>query len=139
MKPAENSRSKDNKDNRLGLGLFISRQIVQANGGHIDFISEEGKGSTFVFTFDINEANQLNQMQGTTEVASYLREIREDIIGGERQPAMHSPRFGKPSQVVTFSNLHDDSRSENASRVGTPPLERGNSYKHGIKKNRPSS
>ena len=30
-----------------GLGLFISRQIVQAHGGSLEVISQQGKGSTF--------------------------------------------------------------------------------------------
>ena len=85
LRPDDSKKMKNNRANKLGLGLFISKQIVQANGGHIDFVSEHGKGTTFVFTFDINEASQLNQMQGTTEVASYLREIREDIISSSME------------------------------------------------------
>ena len=33
-----------------GLGLFISRQIVQAHGGTLDVISKPGEGSTFTVT-----------------------------------------------------------------------------------------
>ena len=34
-----------------GLGLVISKNIIELMGGHIDLDSEEGKGSAFSFTF----------------------------------------------------------------------------------------
>ena len=37
----------------IGLGLFISKQIVELYGGNIDFYSEPNKGSTFIFTIDV--------------------------------------------------------------------------------------
>jgi signal transduction histidine kinase len=35
--------------------LVISRSIVEANGGNVDFESEEGVGTKFFFTFEIQD------------------------------------------------------------------------------------
>ena len=48
-----------------GLGLVISRQLVEMMGGIIWFESEEGKGSTFCFTVDFKSSNQ---QQENTEI-----------------------------------------------------------------------
>jgi K+-sensing histidine kinase KdpD len=34
----------------LGLGLYITREIVRAHGGRIDVLSDEASGTTFVVT-----------------------------------------------------------------------------------------
>lgn len=44
-------RSSDRRG--LGLGLFISKWIVEAHGGEIKVASEEGKGCTFSFTLPL--------------------------------------------------------------------------------------
>jgi signal transduction histidine kinase len=36
-----------------GLGLPITKSIIKLLGGHIWFISEEGKGSVFYFTIPL--------------------------------------------------------------------------------------
>lgn len=36
-----------------GLGLFISRVIIESHGGHIGFVSKENEGSTFYFSIPI--------------------------------------------------------------------------------------
>ena len=38
----------------IGLGLSISQKIVNKFGGKIGFKSEEGVGSTFAFTFELD-------------------------------------------------------------------------------------
>ena len=41
------------KKKGLGIGLFQSRTIVQAHGGHVQVESEPGKGSTFQVSLPI--------------------------------------------------------------------------------------
>jgi signal transduction histidine kinase len=43
----------------VGLGLVICKLIVNKFDGNIDFISKHKKGSTFFFTFKLEEIDQI--------------------------------------------------------------------------------
>jgi len=42
----------------IGMGLILSKQIIEEFGGSLDFSSELGTGSTFVFSFGIQVADE---------------------------------------------------------------------------------
>ena len=51
----------------IGLGLVISKLIVEKFHGSIDFFSKHTKGSAFFFSFEIEEFdnNELSQFKST--------------------------------------------------------------------------
>jgi signal transduction histidine kinase len=44
----------------MGIGLYISKQIIKNHGGNLWVESELGKGSTFSFTLPLSESEGLN-------------------------------------------------------------------------------
>jgi signal transduction histidine kinase len=46
------SNARKARPDGTGLGLFMAKKVIDAQGGSLLFESEEGKGSTFGFCFD---------------------------------------------------------------------------------------
>ena len=59
----------------IGLGLSISNMIVKKFNGVIDFTSEIGKGSTFFFTFELNEIIDNSRNNLDSSLDSYEAEL----------------------------------------------------------------
>ena len=89
-----------------GLGLFISRELVELQGGEIGVASEAGKGSTFAFYVkgrrsqapvvgsedDVtHHHNIIDRKNSTSRQKSKLSEIQTQVAGAEQRPTM-SPR-----------------------------------------------
>ncbi|KAK5095892.1 hypothetical protein LTR70_003211 [Exophiala xenobiotica] len=89
-----------------GLGLFISRELVELQGGEIGVASEAGKGSTFAFYVkgrrsqapvegsedDITRHHNMTDRKNSTgRQKSNLSEIQMQVAGAERRPII-SPR-----------------------------------------------
>ena len=46
-----------------GLGLFMAKKVIIAQGGSLIFESQEGKGSTFGFIFSKHKLRKLSKMK----------------------------------------------------------------------------
>jgi two-component system, OmpR family, phosphate regulon sensor histidine kinase PhoR len=53
----------------IGIGLYLSREVVERHGGHMWFESEEGRGSTFHFSLPRALTRPLPAEQGSHESA----------------------------------------------------------------------
>ncbi len=50
-----------------GLGLAVTKRIIQDHGGHIDVRSSEGKGTTFIFSLPVPQNQEENSPENQTD------------------------------------------------------------------------
>ena len=64
----------------MGLGLHISKQIVELLGGKISIDSEPGRGSTFSFEIPRRDANPVNPEPASPQIIGYEGPLRKILV-----------------------------------------------------------
>jgi len=70
QKYQQSTSGKTSEHKGTGLGLVISKMIVEAHGGKISVESEQGKGATFVFTLPVDGGSQVSAVGKTPALES---------------------------------------------------------------------
>ena len=77
----------------LGLGLAISKKIVEQLGGQISVASEVGKGTTFVLDFPAIAPPSDGARRGLVQRGSHVQEACQDNGSGDRGTALRDALF----------------------------------------------
>ena len=89
----------------IGLGLFMSRKLVEQFGGEIGFDSEPGKGSDFYFTFALKEEDPT--------VLSKKYKMHNQVNSIFKSPPLRQKQVAlswKSIDMNLFSDMHSEDR-----------------------------
>lgn len=113
-----------------GLGLVISRQLVELHGGRMDGTAVLGKGSTFTFTarFGLPSAADYPDVTGTPPMPATPRPPGEDKSMHAIKPLM----LQKIEEQPTTPNISSDARF---APLEIPPNRSGVSVRSGLPQN----
>lgn len=90
-----------------GLGLFISRQLSELQGGEIGVASEEGKGSTFAFFVKARKSEAPSHAAEYTP-SKQTKTALEEKIKGQGSPS------SKAQSLVTDGSVSQEASSSSA-------------------------
>ncbi len=113
--------------NGIGLGLPISKGLVEAMGGRLEVRSEVGKGSEFYFTLTLSKTNEAELPEEPPDLAEALKRrpqfrgvvlLCEDNVINQEVAEEHLSRFGLRSEIAENGLIGLDKVRERGSRDG---------------------
>jgi two-component system, sensor histidine kinase len=95
-----------------GLGLTISRQLIEMMGGSLEVESEKGQGCHFYFTLIVSQAEEVKEQNSIKESASKHSNLRILLVEDD-----------KINQMVASIILKQDAQQVNIANNGIEALE----------------
>jgi hypothetical protein len=69
----------------IGLGLVICKMIVKKFNGKINFVSKYKEGSTFFYSFELEEINPMEDNKSFRQMARIISKVDLEAIVEKRQ------------------------------------------------------